>query len=69
MESTWTILSLNSLLSAGGATLNVLGDNSVLVSGTNPVFDAYTFSAITGRADNLRLYLLSFESSEVNGKA
>ena len=40
----WTVLQPNSVVSAGKATLKVLGDRSVLASGTNPDRDEYVVS-------------------------
>lgn len=48
VTATWSVLSLTSLSASSGATLTVQGDSSVLVSGTLPATDIYTFSAVTG---------------------
>lgn len=41
----WSVLTPFNLVSSGGATLSVLGDNSILAGGISPTFDTYTFSA------------------------
>lgn len=45
VTATWTVLTPFNLVSSGGATMSVLGDNSILVGGTSPTADTYTFSA------------------------
>src|SRR5262249_55676454 len=42
----WAILQPGVLTSAGGATLNLLPDGSVLTDGIRPNFDAYTVEAV-----------------------
>ncbi|HXT58544.1 MAG TPA: DUF1549 and DUF1553 domain-containing protein, partial [Pirellulales bacterium] len=46
----WQPLEPTSLSSSGGATLTKQADGSVLVTGTNPMADAYTFAAKTDLA-------------------
>jgi hypothetical protein len=43
----WTVLVPSNVTSAQGATLTVLGDNSVLASGNSPLSDTYRFTAKT----------------------
>lgn len=43
----WVVLSPSSAVSAGGATMTTLGDNSILVSGSSPNTDVYTIVANT----------------------
>jgi WD40 repeat protein/Flp pilus assembly protein TadD len=43
----WMLLRPQELLSAGGATLTVQPDGSILVSGINPNSDTYTITAVT----------------------
>ncbi len=45
----WIALDVFNYASAGGARMGRLSDGSVLVSGTNPEFDTYTFEARTKR--------------------
>jgi formylglycine-generating enzyme required for sulfatase activity len=55
--------------SEGGATLTVLEDNSILVSGLNPAKDVYalTFRNSPPRIQQLRLEVLPHESLPANG--
>jgi cytochrome c553 len=46
-EKDWTLLRPRHVESAGGATLTLLDDGSVLASGKNPQADSYTFEAPT----------------------
>jgi hypothetical protein len=65
----WVVLEPAGLASAGGATLTRQVDNSVLVTGTNPATDNYTFAAkvdllvITG----VRIELLPDDSLPAKG--
>lgn len=45
VTATWLVLTPFNVVSSGGATMSVLGDNSILAGGDNPEFDTYTFSA------------------------
>ena len=45
VEKQWLALQLSRYESAGGATLKLLPDNSILVSGKNPQADTYTIEA------------------------
>jgi len=46
-EADWSVLAPAHATSAGGATLKVLADQSILASGKNPYADAYTMEAKT----------------------
>jgi mono/diheme cytochrome c family protein len=63
-EPEWLVLHVTNAQSAGGATLSVQSDESVLATGTNPDFDSYTFTAETQLRDirSLRLEALAHES-------
>ena len=65
----WLVLHITDAKSAGGATLGVQPDESVLASGTNPDFDSYTFTAETHLSDirSLRLEALAHESMVKGG--
>lgn len=69
VTANWTILTPDSLVSSGGATMTLLNDSSVLVGGLLPGIDTYTFSAnssptaITG----FRLEVLTDSSLAANG--
>jgi hypothetical protein len=60
-DSKWTLLQPERALSAGGATLNVLPDQSILAGGKNPNADTYTIEARTSLSGitALRLELMS----------
>lgn len=45
VTATWTVMTPFNLVSSGGATMSVLGDDSILAGGTRPTADTYTFSA------------------------
>ena len=47
VSANWTILDPSAFASANGATLNKLGDLSILASGPSPDTDTYTISAMT----------------------
>jgi hypothetical protein len=47
VTANWIVLNPSSLTSANGATLGILGDQSVLASGNSPGTDTYTITAIT----------------------
>lgn len=47
VTANWTVLSPLSATATGGATLTVLGDNSVLAGGTNPATSVFTVTAQT----------------------
>ena len=47
VTANWVVLNPTAFLSANGATLTKLGDNSILASGVVPDFDVYTISAPT----------------------
>jgi WD40 repeat protein/tetratricopeptide (TPR) repeat protein len=57
----WTVLKPASAASAGGATLTVQPDASILASGTNPDRDTYTITAVLNleRITTLRLEAMS----------
>ncbi len=65
----WLILHVTDAKSAGGATLTVQPDESILATGTNPDFDTYTFTIETQLRDirSLRLEALSHESMVKGG--
>lgn len=67
--SGWLVLHMTKAVSAGGATLTLQPDESVLATGTNPDFDTYTLSAET-RMRNIRairLEALAHKSMTRNG--
>ena len=47
VTANWTVLAPTSAVSSNGATLSVLGDNSVLASGVSPPTDVYDITADT----------------------
>ena len=47
VTANWTVLDPTTAVSANGATLNELGDYSILASGASPVADTYTVTADT----------------------
>lgn len=47
VTANWVELAPTSAISANGATLTILGDNSVLASGFSPLTDVYTIEAVT----------------------
>ncbi len=47
VSANWTVLDPMTAVSANGATLSVLGDQSILASGTLPFTDTYTVTATT----------------------
>ena len=65
----WLVLHVTDAESAGGATLSVQPDESILATGTNPDFDSYTFTAETQLHEirSLRLEALSHESMVKGG--
>ncbi|MEZ6128321.1 MAG: PSD1 and planctomycete cytochrome C domain-containing protein [Planctomycetaceae bacterium] len=65
----WSVLHISEMKSAGGATLTVQPDDSILATGTNPDFDTYTFTAETQLTDlrSLRLEALAHESMKRGG--
>jgi hypothetical protein len=60
----WLIVSPSSATSSGGSTLELRGDQSILVTGTNPARDVYEveFSVREERITALRLEALAHES-------
>lgn len=48
VTANWTELSPDSATSSSGELLSVLGDNSILAGGINPVTSVYTVTAVTG---------------------
>jgi hypothetical protein len=69
VTANWTVLTPLTYSSANGATMTLLGDNSILVSGLNPVTDIYTVTvntAITG-ITGFRLEALTDPSLVNNG--
>jgi len=50
-SSDWVVLSPDEARSAGGATLKILPDSSILAQGTNPATDVYTIEATTELKD------------------
>jgi len=68
-SATWTILKPESAASAGGATLQVLDDASVLASGASPDTDTYTVTASTPVASitAIRLEALPHDSLPKKG--
>ena len=65
----WTLLTAKSLYSKGGATLEVLEDNSILVSGNNPEQEIYEIIAELppGKWSAVRLEGLTHESLPKGG--
>ena len=47
VTAAWTVLAPLSANSTNGATLTILGDNSILAGGTNPATSTYTVNAFT----------------------
>ncbi len=68
-EPEWLVLHVTDAKSAGGATLAVQPDESILATGTNPDFDSYTFIAETQLRDirSFRLEALAHESMVKGG--
>ena len=69
VAANWTVLAPMSLTSANGATLTVLGDNSILASGAAPATDTYTVVAnttLTG-ITGFRIEALADPSLSTNG--
>lgn len=60
----WVVLHVSKAESAGGATLTIQPDESILATGKNPDFDTYTFTADTSLKNirSLRLEALSHKS-------
>lgn len=69
LEDDWTVLRPSHVESAGGATLTLLDDGSVLATGKNPQADSYSLGAKTDRKGiaGLRLEALSDPSLPHNG--
>lgn len=69
VAANWTVLAPTSLLSANGATLTVLGDNSILASGVAPATDTYTVVATTNLTNitGFRIEALADSSFGTNG--
>ena len=69
VTANWTILAPQTVASANGASLSVLGDNSVLSGGTNPGTDTYTVTALTGLTGitGIRLEVLEDASLPTSG--
>jgi len=69
VTATWSILTPNTEVSLNGATLTVLGDNSILASGNNPSVDTYTVTAMTSITNitGIRLEVLQDTSLPYNG--
>jgi serine/threonine protein kinase/formylglycine-generating enzyme required for sulfatase activity len=65
----WTVLKPAEMKAQEGATLTALEDNSILVSGPNPVRDVYTltFRHLPARIQYLRLEVLPHQSLPHNG--
>jgi tetratricopeptide (TPR) repeat protein len=65
----WTALKPVEMTSAGGATLTLLEDDSILVGGDNPQTDVYTlaFAALPASIQALRLEVLPHESLPQSG--
>jgi len=68
-DSNWTVLQPNRFWSAGGATLKLLADQSILVGGKNPESDTYLVEARTDRTGitGVRLEVLSDSSLPQGG--
>lgn len=68
-EANWTVLRPNHFSSAGGATLSLLADQSVLAGGKNPEADTYLVEARTDRTGitGVRLEVLSDSSLPQSG--
>jgi hypothetical protein len=69
LATSWTVLDLADLKSAGGATLTKQPDASVLVGGTNPASDTYTVTAKTNLKGitGFRLEVLPHDSLAAKG--
>ena len=57
LDQHWTVLNPDKVVSAGGATLTVLADHSVLASGKNPEADSYTIE-VRSKARSITGFLL-----------
>jgi hypothetical protein len=69
VTANWILLTPTSAVAANGTTLSVLGNSSVLASGTSPNTDVYTvkaFTALTG-ITGIRLEVLTNPSLPFNG--
>jgi tetratricopeptide (TPR) repeat protein len=69
VEPEWTTLKPLTVRSGSGATMTVLDDRSILVSGLNPLKDTYTFVAHTNlsKIRAIRLEALAHESLAKSG--
>ncbi len=67
-DDTWMPLALESLVSAGGATLTPQEDRSVLVTGTNPATDIYELTASPAIASLTAIRLEALPHDSLNGK-
>ena len=69
VTANWVVLTPQSFVSANGATLSRLSDNSILASGVHPATDVYTvtgFTSLTG-ITGIRLEVLPDASLPNNG--
>jgi hypothetical protein len=64
----WTSLTLDSLVSAGGATLTQQDDKSVLVTGTNPATDTYELTTAPPAGPLTAVRLEALPDDSLNGK-
>jgi mono/diheme cytochrome c family protein len=67
-DDDWTPLALDSLVSAGGATLAQQNDKSVLATGTNSATDTYEVAGITTAASLTAIRLEALPHDSLNGK-
>jgi len=69
VSATWTELTPQSAVATNGPTLTILGDNSILASGTNPQTTVYTVTATSSQTaiTGIRLEVLEDPSLPFNG--
>ncbi len=69
VDAAWSILTPQTVGSLGGATMTVLADESILVSGTFPGKDTYTVTAMTSSMNitGIRLEVLQDDSLPSKG--
>jgi hypothetical protein len=64
----WNVLEPSSMKSAGGATLTLQDDKSILVSGNNPNSDSYTLVVPTDLSSVTAIRLEALPDEHLNGK-
>ena len=68
-EPRWTVLKVKEMTSAGGATLTLQDDGSILASGRNTNRDTYTLTAPMAAGTVTGLRLETIPDSRLNGSA